>query len=140
MAWHPETGYEGQWLLEPKAEGGVTPGVIARTFMLPHPDAGIARVFTVQRAGNVVVRGMVRRDLPQGTTPAAECRVRILLNGQPIWPEDGWQQVPVDRTGTRYECAVAAKAGDRIGHVIQRNADWKNAGIGWYGGVEYVGG
>jgi hypothetical protein len=140
LAWHPEAGYEGQWLMEPKAEGETTPGAVARTFMLPHPDATIARVFTVRRAGNVSLRGVVRRDLPPGTTASAECRVRILLNGQPAWPEAGWQQVPADRTGVYYDCAVAVRPGDRIEHAIEQNPDWKNAGIGWYGAIEYAGG
>jgi hypothetical protein len=136
LVWHPESGYEGQWLLEPKTDGEATPGVIARTFMLPHPDADIARIFTVQRAGNAVLSGMVRRDLPPGTTPAAECRVRILLNGQPVWPKEDWQQIPADRTGVHYDCTITVKAGDRIEHVLQKNQDWKNAGIGWYGVIE----
>ncbi len=140
LAWHPEAGYEGQWLLEPKADGESTPGVLARTFILPHPDADIARVFTVQRAGNVVLRGMVRRDLPPGSAQSTECRVRILCNGQSLWPDRDWQQVPIDRAGVHYECAVKVKPGDRIEHVLQRNADWKNAGIGWYGVIEYAGG
>ena len=140
LAWHPEAGYEGQWLLESKAEEKITPGVIARTFMLPHPDASIARVFTVRRAGSVLLRGVVRRDLPPGTTPAAECRVRVLLNGQPIWPATDWQQVPADRAGLRYDCAAVVRPGDRIEHVLARNPDWQNAGIGWYGVIEYTGG
>ena len=139
LTWHPEAGYEGQWLINPKAEGQISPGVIARTFMLPHPDANIARVFTVQRAGKVLLRGMVRRDLPPGTTPAAECRVRVLLNGQPIWSEADWQPVPVDRAGVHYDCAIAVKPGDRIEHVLARNPAWQNAGIGWYGVIEYAG-
>jgi len=138
LTWHPEAGYEGQWLLESKADGGVTPGVITRMYMLPHPDASIARVFTVQRAGNVSLCGMVRRDFPPGTTPAAECRVRILRNGRPLWPQSGWRLVPVDRTGLQYDCAVAMKPGDRIEHVLERHPDWKNAGIGWYGKIEYT--
>jgi hypothetical protein len=140
LAWHPEAGYEGQWLPEPRADGEDTPGVIARTFMRPHPDASIARVFTVQRAGNVSLRGVVRRDLPPGASPAAECKVRVLLNGQPIWPGTDWQQVPADRTGVHYNCAVTVRPGDRIEHVLAQNPDWKNAGIGWYGVIEYAGG
>ena len=140
LVWHPEAGYEGQWLLGSPAEEKITPGVIARTFMLPHPDASIARVFTVRRTGSVVLRGVVRRDLPPGTTPAAECRVRVLLNGQPIWPATDWQQVPADRAGVRYDCAAVVKPGDRIEHILARNSDWQNAGIGWYGVIEYAGG
>jgi hypothetical protein len=140
LAWHPEAGYEGQWVLEPKAEEEITPGMIARTFMLPHPESSIARVFTVQRAGNVSLRGVVRRDLPPGTTPAAECRVRVLLNGQSIWPETDWQQVPADLAGVHYDHAAVVRPGDRIEHVLQQNPNWKNAGIGWYGVLEYAGG
>ncbi len=139
LAWHPEAGYEGQWLLEATPDEKLSPGVIARTFMLPHPTASIARVFTVQRAGNVVLRGVVRRDLPPGTTPAAECRVRVLLNGQSIWPAADWQQVPTDRAGVHYDCAATVKPGDRIAHVLAQNPDWQNAGIGWYGVIEYSG-
>jgi hypothetical protein len=116
------------------------PGVIARTFMLPHPDADIARVFTVQRAGTVCLRGMIRRDIPPGTTPAAECRVCILHNDQPVWPESDGQQLPADRAGLHYDCTITVKPGDRIAHVLRHNPDWKNAGIGWYGVIEYAGG
>jgi hypothetical protein len=140
LAWHPEAGYEGQWLYAPKADGETTPGVIARTFMLPHPDRNISRVFTVKRAGTVALRGTLRRDLPAGTSPAADCRVRVLLNGKPVWPEADWQQVPADHTGVHYDCTVAVLPGDRIKHVLRQNADWKNAGVGWYGVIEYAGG
>lgn len=140
LAWHPEAGYEGQWLLEAKAEGEYTPGVITRTFVLPHPDAAMARVFTVQRSGEVLLRGFVRRDVPPGTTPSAECRVRILCNGEAVWPENGWRQVPVDRAGVSYDCHISVKADDRIEHELAPNADWRNGGIGWYGVIEYGGG
>ena len=122
LVWQAEAGYEGQWLLESTSGEKITPGVLARTFMLPHPDASIARVFTVRRAGSVALRGLVRRDLPPGTTPAAECQVRVLLNGQPIWPATDWQQVPVDRAGVRYDCSAVVRPGDRIEHVLARNA------------------
>jgi hypothetical protein len=139
LVWHPEAGYEGQWLPESSAEEPITPGVIARTFMLPHPEASIARVYTVPRGGRVVLRGVVRRDLPPGKAPAAECRVRMLLNSQPIWPATAWQLVPADGTGLHYECSAVVKPGDRIEHVLAPNLDWQNAGIGWYGVVQYTG-
>ncbi len=139
LVWSPDAGYEGQWQVAPKSQEPPAPGVIARTFMLPHPDASIARVFTVRRAGDIVLQGSVRRDLPPGKTPAHECRVRILLNGQPIWPAMDWQQVPIDRAGVCYQCAAVVKPGDRIEHVLAQNSDWQNAGIGWYGVIAYAG-
>ncbi len=58
-----------------------------------------------------------------GKTPAAECRVRILLNGQPIWPATDRQQAPTDRAGSRYESAVVVKPGNRVEHILAQNAD-----------------
>ena len=122
------------------AEEKITPGVIARTFMLPHPDAQYRA--GLHRAASWECRAAGRR----ATRPSAghrhqrrnaECAFRSTVNRS--GPQADWQQVPADRAGVRYDCAAVVKPGDRIEHILARNSDWQNAGIGWYGVIEYTG-
>jgi hypothetical protein len=132
LRWDPKRGYEGRWCREQDA------GVIARTYMRAHPTAEIARVFTVRRPGKVVLEGTVRKDLPPAQPQSEDCQVRIMKNGQRVWPPAEWAHVPLDRTGVSYQITVDVKAGDRLVHMMKRTAAYLGSGIDWNPVVRYV--
>ncbi len=51
---------------------------------------------------------------------------RITLNGQPIWPRDGWRFVPTARVTEPFDVSIDVSAGDTLAFLVNRHG-----GIGY---------
>ncbi|MBS1852350.1 MAG: hypothetical protein JST79_15700 [Acidobacteria bacterium] len=107
-------GYEGRW-----AGSGL--GRIGRVWMQPSASYDISRTFIVPATGTVDLTGVVRKD------PSAENQysnfVRILRNGEQVWPAQGWAEVHPDYDSpTLYKVEnLHVAAGDKLRFVVQHN-------------------
>ncbi len=136
MTWLPTDGYEGRWTT-PGSLGVPGAGFVGRTIMSPEAHADVSRTFVAPHDGTCIVQGVIRRDRPPGLTLAAHCHVRVDLNGKTVWPLDGPARIPADGKDVEYKCTVTVHQGDRIKHILERNAQYKSAAIEWNPVIEY---
>jgi hypothetical protein len=137
LTWTSDLGYEGRWTA-PGTLGTPGPGAIGRTIMLPGPHLHLARTFVAPREGECALRGTVRRDVPPGVAPGEPCRVRVLVDGKQVWPDEGWALVDDSPDGISYEVRTTVARGSRIVHLLAPNRHYASAGIAWNPIVAYA--
>lgn len=135
LTWATDEGYEGRWTTTALNVSGK--GFIGRTIMAPDAGMNITRTFVAPHDGTCILTGVIRRDLPPGQTPAADCHVRLCLNAQQVWPATGLAQIPADGKPVEYKVEVTVHKGDRIAHLLERHAQYKSVAIEWNPVIEY---
>jgi hypothetical protein len=136
LIWVPTEGYEGRWTT-PGSLGVPGTGFIGRTIMSPAANADLARTFVAPRDGICSLKGVIRRDLPPGLTPATDCHVCLRLNNAPLWPAEGSALIPADGTPVEYHRVVTVRKGDRLMHIMKHHAQYKSVAIEWNPVIEY---
>ncbi len=107
-------GYEGRW-------AGSGMGLIGRIWMQPSAQYDLSRTFIVPVAGMVSTSGGIRKD-PNAENQAS-CFVRIVLNSQRVWPQEGWAEVhPNFDAVTNYQISnLRVAAGDKLRFIVKHN-------------------
>jgi hypothetical protein len=136
LRWLPEEGYEGRWMT-PGSLNVTGTGFIGRTIMSSEASMDIARTFVAPHDETCTLKGVIRRDLPPGQTPATDCHVRLCLNNKQVWPAADPAQIPADGTPVEYKVEVTLRKGDRIAHLLERHAQYKSVAIEWNPVIEY---
>jgi hypothetical protein len=137
LAWTPDLGYEGRWT-PPGTLGTPGPGAIGRTIMLASPGLYLARTFLAPREGECILRGTLHRDLPPGIAAGEPCRVRILVTGKQVWPDEGWAVIDDSPDGISYQFRTSVARGSRVVHLLAPNRDYASGGIAWNPLIRYA--
>jgi len=117
-------GYEGRWR-------GSGLGRIGRIWMQPSAQYDLSRTFIVPAPGMVSTAGVIRKD--PSSENLASCFVRVLLNAEQVWPNEGWAEVrPNYDLPTTYEITnLRVTSGDKIRFVVKHNGENRMDPIVW---------
>ena len=122
LTWQ-NTGYEGVW-----AGSGL--GRIGRIWTQPSAAMEIARTFVVSQDAVAGVSGQLQKD------PSAEALtpvfVRIEHNGQQIWPQSEWAEVPAYGKPAEYKIdSVSVHVNNTLRFVVKRNGEDRIQPVIW---------
>ena len=117
-------GYEGRWQ-------GSGLGRIGRIWMQPSAQYDLSRTFIVPSTGYLDTAGEVRKD--PSAENGASCFIRILLNADQIWPQQGWAEVlPKYEDPINYAISgLKVKAGDKVRFLVRHSGSNRLDPIVW---------
>ena len=96
------------------------------------------RCFTAPRDGTVRVVGRAMKETYHQDR-GGPLRVRVLHNAEPIWPQEGWAQVPLrDLVGATHDVTLTVRRGDAIRFALDRSEAPEEALLAWMPRIVYV--
>ena len=132
MTWNAALGTMG---LYAGAVGDVK-AVVGASWQRPAVGGDAVRVFTLPYAGEVRITGSVHKDIYH--TYGDGVRVKVLKNGEQIWPATGWQSIPAgDVSGKSLELKIPVQKGEKLYFVVNCNGDAADDDTVWNPQITY---
>jgi len=120
MTWNGALGQMG--LYKGSTGIGSENPVIGASWMKPGDSADAVRIFTLPYSGSVTITGKVHKDIYH--TYGDGVRVKVLNNGEQIWPKEGWLPIAAnDITGKSLDLKIAVQKGGKLSFVVNCNGD-----------------
>ncbi len=124
-------GVEGYW------EG---PGQarVGRGWQQASPEVACVRAWIAPRSGRVTVVGRAMKECYRQAM-GSPLQVGILKGDQPVWPTEGWSEVPLNSlTGVMHDFSLDVTAGDCLRFVLNRGVSPDTDIIAWMPRITYA--